>query len=83
MALLWLTVGFSFAYNHTSAHVDHHIALKDLSKDGNTDIPFEKSSEEKADSLTDGGPSLAGVFFVGFAAGLRGGGPWLRSGGRL
>lgn len=49
MALLWLTVGFSFAYNHNSAHVAHHIALKDLSKDGNTGIPFEKSSEEKAE----------------------------------
>ena len=49
MALLWLTIGFSFAYNHPSTHRTHHFAMKDLNKPGNTGIPFEKSSEEKAE----------------------------------
>jgi len=49
MALLWLTIGFSFAYNHPSTNCTHHFAVKDLNKHGDTGIPFEKGSEEKAE----------------------------------
>ena len=49
MALLWLTIGYSFAYNHPTAHCEHHFALKDLSKHGDTGIPFEKTNDEKAE----------------------------------
>ena len=49
MALLWLTIGFSFAYNHSSTNCAHHFAVKDPNKHGSNDFPFEKASEEKAE----------------------------------
>jgi hypothetical protein len=49
MALLWLTIGFSFACNHPSTNCAHEFAVKDLNKHDSSDIPLENASEEKAE----------------------------------
>jgi hypothetical protein len=49
MALLWLTVGFPVTNNHYLADRAQHITMKDLNDHGNTEIPFEKASEENAE----------------------------------
>lgn len=50
MALLWLTISFAFAYNHSSTHTAQLIVSKENSnKNGNKALPFEKTGEEKAE----------------------------------
>ena len=50
MALLWLTIGYSFVHDLPSTDCAHHIALKkDSHNPGDAAIPFENNSEENAE----------------------------------
>jgi hypothetical protein len=48
MAMLWLAISTSFAYNHLPKYFTHQSASNDDSnKDHDTGTPFEKSTGEK------------------------------------